>query len=260
MFVNIPFLFACMSRFGSALLLRFSPRLKKHPLYPLFKLIGICPKNIALYELAMRHSSRTITEKGTGVRLNNERLEFLGDSILAAAVSVQLYTRHPAWNEGEMSKRKSSIVARNVNNKVGKTLNITEYINAAQPAHTLSHDVPGNAVEALIGAIYLDLGFRQAERFVCNFIFPTYHHLEENTEHSIHNYKSDLLEWGQKHHFEVEFVPQEGEAPRRRYTFAAVVNGEVLGIGSASSKKQAHQVAAYEAIAHLNKAKESIGK
>ena len=235
-----------------------SHKLRKHPLYPLFKAIRVRPKNIALYELAMRHSSRTIVDPKSGVRLNNERLEFLGDSILAAAVSVQLYLRHPSWNEGEMSKRKGSIVARNVNNRVGNSLNIGDFISASAPVSSLSHDVPGNAVEALIGAIYLDLGFREAERFVCDFIFPTYHHLEENTEHSIHNYKSDLLEWGQKHHFAVEFVPQEGSAPRRKYTFAAVVNGEVLGIGTAGSKKQAHQVAAYEAIAHLNKAKEEL--
>lgn len=228
-------------------------------LYPLYRHLGIVPRDERIYQLAMRHSSCSVIDKKTQQRINNERLEFLGDSILSAIVSAQLYLRYPMWDEGEMSKRKSSIVARNVNNKVGARLQLHKYIKSRSDVSRMSPDVLGNAVEALIGAIYLDRGFAAAERFVCNFIFPVYRDLEESTDLSIHNYKSELLEWAQKHHFQIEFKQQSyTHKGTDIFHYTVEVNGQVIGSGTGSSKKKAHQEAAYNAIEKLRKAENEL--
>ena len=123
----------------------------------LFDRIGIVPVRTDLYLLAMRHRSCTIIGEG-GEKLNNERLEFLGDAVLEASICTYLYHLHPTWDEGELSKCKSSLVSRPVNNEVGRRLHLERYIIMVPSALDNSVDIYGNTVEALIGAIYLDQG------------------------------------------------------------------------------------------------------
>lgn len=237
------------------------PRKRKneHPLRGLFQKLHLHPGDVALYELAMRHSSNSIIDPKTGHRINNERLEFLGDSILSAVVCYRLYLLYPSWDEGDLSKRKGSIVARTVNNRVGQQLQLHKYISAKQDLRKMSPDILGNAVEALIGAIFLDKGFKAAEQFVCSFIFPVYLRLEENTDFDIINYKSQLIEWAQKHHFELEFV-QQSALPKQPnlFRYTVEINHQVVGQGVGSSKKKAHQEAAFDAINKLQKAQDAL--
>ncbi len=243
----------------SQLRLRRSKTSEESLLPLLFIKLNLVPNDIEIYRLALRHSSCSLVDKKTKQRINNERLEFLGDAILSAIVSKQLYLRYPSWNEGEMSKRKSSIVARNVNNKVGEQLQLHKHIKSRQDAARMRPDILGNAVEAIIGAIFLDKGFDAAEQFVCNFIFTTYKQMEESTDLSIHNYKSDLLEWAQKHHFEIEFKQQSyTHQGTDIFHYTVEVNGQVIGSGMGGSKKKAHQEAAYNALKQLQKAENEL--
>ena len=103
--------------------MRLFGRKPKEPLFLLVELLGFEPRDPELYDLAFRHSSLSKTDK-EGFKLNNERLEFLGDSVLATAMSHYLYQRHPHWDEGEMSKRRGAIVGRKVNNAVAQRMGL----------------------------------------------------------------------------------------------------------------------------------------
>ncbi len=135
--------------------MRLFGRKPKEPLFLLVELLGFEPHDPELYDLAFRHSSVSKTDK-EGFKLNNERLEFLGDSVLATAMSHYLYQRHPHWNEGEMSKRRGAIVGRKVNNAVAQRMGLDRLLQIRREARQGSTDIYGNTLEALIGAIFLD--------------------------------------------------------------------------------------------------------
>lgn len=235
-------------------------RAGERDLSPLFRQIGILPERPELYRLAMTHRSKSITND-RGERQNNERLEFLGDAILDAVCSKHLYLKYPLWDEGELSKCKGSMVSRPVNNEVGRRLHLERYIIAIPGALEHSADLYGNTVEALIGAIYLDQGFLQTEQFVCRHVLPVFYDMEHRTAPSIQNYKSELIEWTQKHHLQFEFVLDEHLLlPEERFTYTVWINGKPIGSGSGSSKKRAQQQASYQTLALLREAQQSVAR
>lgn len=224
----------------------------------LFDRIGIVPVRTDLYLLAMRHRSCSIIGE-EGEKLNNERLEFLGDAVLEASICTYLYHLHPTWDEGELSKCKSSLVSRPVNNEVGRRLHLERYIVMVPSALDNSVDIYGNTVEALIGAIYLDQGYARTQEFVRDFILPTYRDMQEHTVASIQNYKSELIEWVQKHHLSHEFRLEEHEmAPHDRFVYSVWIDGKPVGRGSGSSKKRAQQEASRATLDLLQQAYSTI--
>ena len=134
----------------------------KDPFYiEIYKLTGLRTKNLNLYQLAFKHKSKNLE--------NNERLEFLGDSVLDAVISAIIYSNFPEKNEGELSKLRSKMVSRNMLNKLGNNLNLLSLISyrETQTQDGLDNTV-GNALEALIGAIYLDKNLNYTEKFILN--------------------------------------------------------------------------------------------
>lgn len=224
------------------------------PLLPSYKTLGFHPRHLEVYKLAFTHSS--CSEQDTeGNKLNNERLEFLGDSVLSTVIAGHLYRKHPEWTEGQMSKRRSAIVKRAVNNAIGKRMQLDLYLRHGHEAlnSNLSADVYGNTLEALIGAIYLDRGYRIAERFIIQKVLPMFFELEDSLLDQTTNYKSLLLEWAQKHHLPLEFQMQQ-EPKRSGGTFisAVFIDGKKVGVGHGRNKKEAHQEAAHVALISLN--------
>lgn len=225
----------------------------REPLSRLYSILGFWPRELSHYELALTHSSLSGSDD-EGFRLNNERLEFLGDSVLSTAVSRYLYLKYPHWDEGALSKRRSALVKRKVNNAVSERMGLPELLR--YDAHsTLSRDAYGDTLEALIGAVFLDRGYHYAERFVEERVLPLFQELEEGLEHETTNYKSRLLEWAQQHHFEVEFrMLVEPKRPGATFVCAVFVADRRISTGKGRNKKEAHQESSRIALEALRAA------
>ena len=217
-------------------------------------IVGFYPRNISHYRLAFQHKS-LLRKDSKGHSLNNERLEFLGDAILGATIAHDLYLRFPHKNEGVLTKIRSRIVNRHNMNNLALKMGLDKLIQT-QPVIDLAHThIPGDALEALIGAVYMDLGEKKAKQFIYNKI------LSEQIDFSkiIYtdtNYKSLLIEWGQKHKYAVHFMTEEYHFPtldKEAFIAKAFIDDTLIGEGKGASKKEAQQNAAYEAIKAVNK-------
>lgn len=225
------------------------------PLASLIEVLGFKPKTISYYEIAFRHSSCSLIDEA-GHKINNERLEFLGDSVLATSVSHHLYKKYPLWDEGQMSKRRGALVKRAVNNAVSQSMGLDRLLQFyGADVRRLSSDAYGNALEALIGAIFLDQGYAVAETFVLGRVLPLFRQLEESLLEQTTNYKSILLEWAQKHHLTFDFkMLQEPKRSGGTFICAVFINDKRVGTGRGMNKKEAHQEAAHDALNALAKA------
>lgn len=228
------------------------------PLLRMYDLLGFWPRDLRYYELAFTHSS--VSSAGTdGFRLNNERLEFLGDSVLSTAVSRYLYLEHPQWAEGDLSKRRSALVKRAVNNAVAERMGLDQLLRYGQGR--LNGDALGDTLEALIGAIFLDQGYDVAERFVLERVLPLFQELETSLVDKTTNYKSLLLEWTQQHHLAVEFrMLTEPKRAGGTFVCAIYVNDKRVSMGRGLNKKEAHQEAARVALDALKAVNPDIAR
>lgn len=206
---------------------------------------NISASDAALYELAMTHSS---AKKGNNGH-NNERMEFLGDSILDAVVTHLLFERHPKVKEGELTKMRSAIVSRNRLNSLGKKIGLMALLDKDKKQNLNNSAVCGNALEALIGAIYLEKGFNRTQKAIEYFLSK---HMEaEEFAQSIKDAKSRLLEWGQKNSVDVKFITKENEENNKLFGSVAVVESAEMGAGTGTSKKKAEMQAAAIALGQL---------
>jgi ribonuclease-3 len=208
-------------------------------------LVGFFPKSEGVYKLALLHKSAQ--QKGPrGEFISNERLEFLGDAVLGAVIAMELYKLFPDKDEGALTKMRSRIVNRSLLNEVGLKLGLEKRIKCQSQLDLTQTHVLGDAVEALIGAVFIDRGFGAAKSFILEKIIqPHYNIFEIALTDS--NYKSMLIEWGHKHRQHVEFRTDEVESvPDSLVLFFCKVSveGEVVGDGSGTSKKEAQQNAA----------------
>lgn len=233
----------------------------QEPLAHLPSTLGFFPREWRYYHLAFTHSSASeIAENGQ--KLNNERLEFLGDSVLQTAMSHHLYLVHPEWDEGAMSKRRSALVKRAVNNAVAERMGLGEMLRIKlEGRHKLSPDIYGNTLEALIGAIFLDRGYAVAERFVLLRVLPLFQELEDSLIEKTTNYKSLLLEWVQQHHLTLEFrMLAEPKRSGGTFVCAVYIDDKRISIGRGANKKEAHQEAAHLALNALKNADPEIAQ
>ena len=214
-------------------------------------LIGFYPQNLKLYDLAFMHkSASTVDSQGNFV--NNERLEFLGDAVLGSIIADFLYNRFPQEDEGFLTKTRSKLVNRTFLTNLTFTMGLNVFIDAQTTSSTKKSHIFGDALEALIGAIYLDKDYQTAKFFVIKKIL-SFVDLNE-VEQSDSNYKSQLIEWSQKNKKEINFETKEESGDNSKQpTFTAVVkiNNKQLGKGTGTSKKEAHQRAAKEAFGKL---------
>lgn len=213
-------------------------------------IFGYYPGNIHLYKLALRHRSAT-TEIINGVRLNNERLEYLGDAILSAVIADFLFKSFPYKNEGFLTEMRSKIVSRASLNKLSLKLGLKHLIRAGAES-VKAKSAGGDAFEALIGALYLDKGYSFTRKIVINRIVNIHFDIEQLIVSEI-SYKSKLNEWAQKEKQSVVFKVEEeiGEKHKKQYLVAVEINGNIISRSQDYSIKGAENLAAEKAWAIL---------
>ncbi|MGM0532108.1 MAG: ribonuclease III [Bacteroidota bacterium] len=208
------------------------------------------PKNIGLFKLALTHKS-AVYKVNSRDQENNERLEYLGDAVLNAVVADMLYHRYPMKNEGFLTKMRARIVSRETLNRIAEKMGLEEVIEC-NIDDSLSGNVLGNALEAIIGAIFLDAGFKRTRRYILNNIIRAHIDIKKFEYHTF-DYKSQLIEWSQKNRIELVFEDFENpveNANQPVFVSNVKVDDKILGSGKGFSKKEAQQKAAKEAFNH----------
>lgn len=205
-------------------------------------IIGYWPKEASLYKLALRHASAYPFRKKKGER-NNERLEFLGDAVIDLVVADILYYRYPAEDEGYLTKLRSKIVSRNNLNRVADELGIPNLVVANLKGNH-SESIYGDALEALIGAMYLDHGMTRVERFIVQKIIDPFLSNDDLFETTL-NYKSEVIEHFQaeKVSFRFEELDRQGEQHNSTFTMGLFIGNTLVAKGEGSSKKKGEEAA-----------------
>ena len=223
------------------------------PLYQAIRnILGFYPSNIFLYKLAFLHKSAGI-ETVQGVRLNNERLEFLGDAILDAIVADHLFKVFPLKDEGFLTEMRSKIVSRVQLNKLSQKLGMESLIRLDQQSSNHYRSFQGDAFEALIGAIYLDKGYHFTKKVVINRIIKHYFNIDELITQEM-NFKSRMIEWAQKEKKQLNFrvVDEVGSGYKKQYIIELFIDDSSFARGQDYSIKGAEQLAAEKGWAKVN--------
>jgi len=219
----------------------------------LVRMLGFFPRRISYYKLAFLPKS-ALQKQASGLRLNNERLEYLGDAILDAIVADYLYTRFPEGDEGFMTKLRARIVKRKTLNYLATKMDIPTMISPVGTSGNKSKHLYGNALEALMGAIYIDRGYKTAKRFFIRKIMTKHIDLVQLVKKDP-DYKSRIIEWAQKNRVEIVFESLEEHltgAKPPSFISTITLKGLPAGKGRAGSKKEAEQKAAKDALEHIH--------
>ncbi len=219
------------------------------------RITGLMPFNLALYDLALCHTSASKVSPSTGYKESNERLEYLGDAILGAVTADYLFKKYPFENEGFLTEIRSRIVNRESLNNLAKKIGLDELIvyEGNLRSRTAYKSVNGDALEALVGAIYLDRGFRCCYNFVIDKLVLNHLDLEEIVNNN-KNFKSIVIEWAQKENKDLRFeiIKESGSKHQREFIAQIFVDDQPLATGSGFSKKKAEQAAAQKSCEVLN--------
>jgi ribonuclease-3 len=239
--------------FGERILLLFKRRWGRDRGYYaiLGDLLGIYPRNIELYKLALLHRSASV-ELSDGTHLNNERLEFLGDAVLEAVVSEYLFVEFPRLDEGGLTRLRSKIVSRQTLNTLAQHIGLDKYVIQHTNGSIVQKHIHGDALEAMIGAIYLDKGYERVNKLLINKVFHNYLNLEEIIS-SETDYKSRLIEWCQKSRQSVHFETgpdSDYTTQHPMFRSVVVIEGIEVGHGRGETKKEAEQHAS-QAVAEV---------
>lgn len=217
-------------------------------------ILGFVPGNIKLYELAFRHKSVAIPIR-EGIKNSNERLEFLGDAVLGSVVAELLFKLYPYKDEGFLTEMRSKIVSRANLNQLSRKLGLDKLVqyDARMIGYaTKQNSLLGDAFEALIGAIYLDKGYKFTKEFLLSRIIKPHVdiHTLETTET---NFKSRLIEWCQQEGKNVAFsvIKEPEEEYAKMFNVEVIIDGNVYGVGRDFNKKSAEKLAAEQACTNL---------
>ena len=217
------------------------------------KIIQYQFNNIGLLKKALTHSSYA-NEKKTGNYKDNERLEFLGDAVLELTSSEFIYTGNPDMNEGKMTRLRASIVCEPTLAMCARQIHLQEYIMLGKGEDLTGgrtrDSIISDALEALIGAIYLDGGFANAKEFIHRFVLN-----DLENKQLFYDSKTILQEVVQAHGLEVEYELTGEEGPEHDKKFHVIAKAGDLFVvkGTGHTKKAAQQQAAYNALLHLKK-------
>lgn len=229
----------------SEMFYHFSPEEKALSEY-FHNILGFRPKNIALYQLAFTHKSKSDETVG-GYHLSNERLEYLGDAVLSTAVADFLFKTYPTQPEGFLTEMRSRIVSRASLNKLSQKLGFEEYLKYTpdNSNNTSFRSIGGNAFEALVGAIYLDRGFDFTKHILIDRIIKVHIDLDQLQQTDV-NFKSKLLEWSQKNkrHLVFKLLDDNTDNRRHLYHVQVFIDGQSYGEAQDFSIKGAEQLAA----------------
>lgn len=211
-------------------------------------ILGYSPGDLVLYRTALSH--RSIKE---GSDQNNERMEFLGDAVLSAVVADYLFKKYPYKGEGFLTEMRSKMVNRVTLNDIAVRMGLKKITIYNKGDNSLKiSQIFGNTLEALLGAIYLDLGYNKTKKWINKNVIVPYLFMEELELLEI-NHKNKLYGWANKNGKALEFetIDERLENGRRLFTIGAVVDGEVISEGRAFNKKDASQIAAQLAVEKL---------
>jgi ribonuclease III len=218
---------------------------------------GLTPSNLELYRLATLHSS-IAQENKHGLKESNERLEYLGDAILGAAVADFLFKKFPFKPEGFLTEIRSRIVNREALNQLARKIGVANIVQFDNKNSHLQQVILGNTLEAIVGAIYLDKGYLRTRKFVIDKMIAPNYDLDELVN-SDSNFKSKVIEWAQREGKEVRFeiVNVKKARNHKEFTAQVLVDSEPKGTGYGNSKKKAEQDAAFKTCDMLNLLEES---
>ena len=248
-------------------------RKNKEFLSALYDILGFYPHNIEIYRIAFSHKSlsyrrdadskkggkdrkannrdRKQRSENTSKPLNNERLEYLGDAVLETIVSDILFHHFPHKREGFLTSTRSKIVQREALNRLAADMGLEKLILAAQGTRMSHTNIGGNAFEALMGAIYLDRGFKTCQWFINNRVIGQYVDLDNVAQKEV-NFKSKLLEWSQKNRININFKDTACEGEKGFRTVISI-EGITIARGSGRSKKESQQEASKEALTRMRR-------
>lgn len=236
--------------------MRFIRRLYNYYFHPdkelarrLTTLLSFTPVHLSLFKLAFYHKS-TFTSRDYAIA-NNERLEFLGDAVLSTIVAEYLFKKYPNSDEGFLTKMRSKIVKRNSLDEIADRMGLDLFL-ANYNQTRLSKSMLGNALEALVGALYIEVGYEKTKYYVIKRILRRYldiHELEQFDD----NYKSQLLEWCQKNGRQIDYkvLAKYKSDKRDKFKVAVFVDGKKLGTADDYNKKSAEQMASERAMSIL---------
>ncbi len=212
---------------------------------------GFSPSNLELYKLALLHSSKG--KEINGFRESNERLEYLGDAILGAAIADYLFKKYPFKDEGFLTEIRSRIVNRESLNSLARKIGIGSIVQFDHKNSQLRQVILGNTLEALVGAAYLDKGFIRCKKFVIDKLIQPYFDLEV-VVNSNSNPKSKVIEWAQRNGKDIKFEILDVKKGKNSKEFSAQVHiGEQpFGLGYGYTKKKAEQDAAQKTCEMLS--------
>lgn len=217
-------------------------------------IVGRRPKNLSLYQLATRHTSVAKTNEH-GLRESNERLEYLGDAVLGAVVAEFLFKKYPFKEEGFLTEIRSRLVSRESLNVLGRKIGISDIVKVdrRRKEKTSHKSLYGDTLEALIGAVYLDRGFKAAKDFIIEKLIIPYFDLEEVVK-SERNFKSKIIEWAQRNDKDLRFevVKIIDEKSHKEFTAQLFVDDKPVAKGHGLNKKKAEQSAAEKSCQILN--------
>ncbi len=209
------------------------------------EIIGFYPKNIELYKLAVRHRSMQL-KSADGQWINNERLEFLGDAVLNSIVADVLYHNYEKENEGFLTNARSNIVKRDSLNKICRQIGLDKLVVTDKQLNLKNNsNIFGNAMEAFVGAVYLDAGYEKCAEFVKKRMLISKEWIQNLVEES-ENFKSELLEWCQQRYLSLDYEllgEVVDEDNLHTFTSQVLINGKPICTGIGSSKKESHQQA-----------------
>ena len=235
-------------------------RKKESPeFYRFFKnVLGFTPRHTELYHIALTHSSSSSVEHGH--RINNERLEYLGDAVLGSIVAEYLYKKYPMKGEGFLTEMRSKIVSRKSLGSLARKIGLPELVEHQRGQQGAFKSLGGDAFEALIGAVYLEKGFRFTRHLIIDKLLCTYLDIDTlaNTDW---NYKGKLIDWGQKNHRKISFEVVRSrmvEGGRKEYECRVNIDGQPQQSAIDYTIKAAEQLAAEKTYKALLEAGEVI--
>ena len=210
-------------------------------------ILGFKPKNLKIFKKAFLHRSANKKDKN-GNPMNYERLEFLGDSMVGTIISRHLYNEVPEGDEGYLTKMRSKIVSREHLNELGKDLNLIKFVESRIPKTHFGDNIHGNVFEALVGAIYLDRGYKYCEKFIHERVIIPYVDIEQ-LEGKVISYKSLVIEWCQKQKktFDYNVYEDTGNDVLKHFAVKLSIGNIVVAKARATSKKKAEERASKRA-------------
>ena len=219
------------------------------------KRLKIVPRKLELYELAFLHRSASVALPDGGM-VNNERLEYLGDAIISAVIADYLFRMFPNEKEGFLTRIRSKIVNRAHLDSIANQMDLVQALTACTPTkENLKKRISGEALEALMGALYVDRGYDVTHRYITEHIMKNYVDMDQLLFTET-DFKSRLMEWGQKYRMQVGFdtneKPRENPKSPKQFVSKITISNVPIAKGTGKSKKDAEQMAAQKTLTFIS--------